>query len=283
MPTKLQEILDHTRHRVATARRQVPLAELARQAERTMRRSRRFERALADAEVSGIAVIAELKKASPSRGVIRGSFPVGRLATQLAQGGAVALSVLTEEKYFQGSLQNMREAAAATGLPILRKDFIVDEYQLFEAVTNSADAVLLIAAALKDPEFGMLYRRAGELGLDVLCEVHDEAEMARAVAIGAEIIGVNSRDLKTLQLDRETHLRLAAAFPRNIVRVAESGIDSAEDIRELRHAGYSAFLIGEALMTNDDPGSALSQLISASKAPPLGAVGVGGWSQGTKD
>jgi indole-3-glycerol phosphate synthase len=283
MPPSLQQILDHTRSRVDTAKKGVPLAELARQTERMLRQSRRFKRALERSSVTGVAVIAELKKASPSRGLIRGSFPVGRLATQLAQGGAAALSVLTEEKYFDGSLQDLREAAAATGLPCLRKDFIVDEYQLFEAATNSADAVLLIVAVLKDPELGILYRRARELGLDVLCEVHDESELARAVAIGAEMIGVNSRDLKTLRVDMDTHLRLASQLPANVVRVAESGIHSAADVRRLRSAGYHALLIGESLMDSEDPGAALSQLIAAAKAPPLGSVGVSGWSMGTKD
>jgi indole-3-glycerol phosphate synthase len=279
----LPAILDHVRAQVESRSRDVPLLELAAQAERLTRPADRFKRALQAESARGVAVIAELKQASPSRGMIRGTFPVGRLATGLMRGGACALSVLTEERYFHGSLQDLREAAAATGLPCLRKDFIVDEYQLFEAATNSADAVLLIAAALPDPAYSALYRRARELNLDVLCEVHDEGELARTIAIGAEIIGVNSRDLKTLAVDAETPLRLSAKLPPGAVTVAESGIKSAEDIRRLRAAGYQAFLIGEALMKEDDPGAALAQMIAQAKAPPLGSSGVAAWGQGTKD
>ena len=281
--TTLQEILDHVRGQVEARKGEVSLAELARQAERLTRPPRRLKHALEAGSSRGIAVIAELKQASPSKGMIRGSFPVGRLAASLMQGGASALSVLTEEKYFHGSLQNLREAAAATGLPCLRKDFIVDEYQLFEAATNSADAVLLIAAALPDPEYSILFRRARELNLDVLCEVHDEAELARTIAIGAEIIGVNSRDLKTLEIDPENPIRLAGKLPPNAMKVAESGIKNADEIRRLRAAGYQAFLVGEMLMKEDDPGAVLAQLIAQAKAPPLGSSGVAGWSLGTKD
>jgi indole-3-glycerol phosphate synthase len=223
-----------------------------------------------------------LKKASPSRGVIRGSFPVSRLALQLSDGGATALSVLTEELHFQGSLANLAEAAVASGLPCLRKDFIVDEYQLFEAKVSGAAAVLLIASALTGPEMDKLFRRARELGMDVLCEVHDEQELARAVAMGADIIGVNSRDLKTMAVDRNTLFRLAPMIPKNAMRVAESGIKSGADVRELYDAGYRAFLIGEALMSSPDPGFALTQLIAQAKARP-GAFAPSGWPQGTKD
>ncbi|MBI2683402.1 MAG: indole-3-glycerol phosphate synthase TrpC [Acidobacteriales bacterium] len=281
--TTLQEILDSVRADVEARKRAVPLGELARQAERLTRSPRRLKRALEAESSRGTAVIAELKQASPSKGMIRGTFPVGRLALSLLQGGASALSVLTEEKYFHGSLQNLREASAATGLPCLRKDFIVDEYQLLEAATNSADAVLLIAAALPDPEYSILFRRARELNLDALCEVHDETELSRTIAIGAEIIGVNSRDLKTMEVDEENPIRLAAKLPPNAVKVAESGIKSADDIRRLRAAGYQAFLIGEALMRQEDPGAALAQMIAQAKAPPIGSSGVAGWSAGTKD
>jgi indole-3-glycerol phosphate synthase len=273
MPATLLQIIAETRARINHAKRSVPLADLAEQAERHPRSVRRFCRALQSAAETGIAVIAELKKASPSRGVIRATFPVGALASQLAAGGAAALSVLTEEPHFQGSLQNLRDAAAATGLPCLRKDFIVDEYQLFEAVASSASAVLLIAAALDDAELGKLHRRAVELKLDVLCEVHDETELERVIAVGADIIGVNCRDLKTLAVDPATHFRLAAKMPPHVLRVAESGIGSPTDIRRLRAAGFQAFLIGESLMREPQPGAALAQLISGALAPASGAAG----------
>jgi indole-3-glycerol phosphate synthase len=268
---------------VERARREVPLAELETRAARVSAGNFRFRTRLEERAETGIAVIAELKRASPSRGVIRGSFPVSRLASQLRDGGAAALSVLTEEQHFQGSLGYLAEAAAATGLPCLRKDFIVDEYQIFEAKAHGAAAVLLIAAALTGPELGTLHSRARELGLDVLCEVHDEAELARVVAVGADVIGVNSRDLKTLKVDRQTHFKLAAQMPKNVLRVAESGIKSGADVRELWSAGYRAFLIGETLMTENDPGAALAQLIAQARAPKAGAAAPSSWAQGTKD
>ena len=283
MGATLAQIVDEARVRVERARREVPLAELEARAARVTEASFRFRTALEERAETGIAVIAELKKASPSRGVIRGSFPVSRLAHQLKEGGATALSVLTEEQHFQGSLGYLAEAAAATGLPCLRKDFIVDEYQLFEAKLHGAAAVLLIAAALSGPELTTLYSRSRELGLDVLSEVHDEDELARVVAIGADIIGVNSRDLKTLKVDRGTHFKLAAQIPKNVLRVAESGIKSGADIRELWSAGYRAFLIGETLMGENDPGAALAQLIAQARAPRAGAPAPSSWPQGTKD
>jgi indole-3-glycerol phosphate synthase len=215
--------------------------------------------------------------------MIRGSFPVASLAMQLAQGGAAALSVLTEEMHFHGSLANLAEASVASALPCLRKDFIVDEYQLLEAKLSGAAAVLLIASALDGPELDSLFRRARDLGLDVLVEVHDEQELARAVAIGADIIGVNSRDLKTLVVDRHTLLRLAPLMPKNALCVAESGIKSGAEIRELYAAGYRAFLIGEVLMANPEPGMALAQLIAQARAPQHAMAEPSGWPQGTKD
>jgi len=282
MPIALAKILEEARARVDSAQRTRPLESLAAAAQAVDGEPFRFSQALRASAESGIAVIAELKKASPSRGVIRGSFPVSRLALQLAEGGASALSVLTEELHFQGSLANLAEAAAASGLPCLRKDFIVDEYQLFEAKVSGAAAVLLIASALSGPEIDKLFRRARELGMDVLCEVHDEQELGRAVAMGVDMIGVNSRDLKTMAVDRNTLFRLAPLIPKNVLRVAESGIKSGTDVRELYDAGYRAFLIGEALMSSPDPGIALTQLIAKAKARS-GAFAPSGWPQGTKD
>src|SRR5712671_5800701 len=210
----------------------------------------------------GPAIIAELKKASPSQGLIRAEFRPAELARELEEAGATALSVLTDEEFFQGSLANLRAASAAVKLPCLRKDFIVDEFQLLEARANSADAVLLIVAALSPTELPALARGARERELDVLCEVHDAEELARAVEAGCDLIGVNSRDLRTFKVDLETAFRLAESFPENVVRVAESGIASGADITRLRAAGYHAFLVGESLMGAERPGEALRALMS---------------------
>jgi indole-3-glycerol phosphate synthase len=208
-----------------------------------------------------MAVIAELKKASPSKGLIRAEFRAAELAGELESSGATALSVLTDEEFFQGSLNNLREASAAVSIPCLRKDFIVDAFQLLEARANSADAVLLIVAALSEHELHSLLATAREHGLDVLCEVHDANELQRAVDAECDLIGVNTRDLRTFTVDLNTAFRLANRFPENVVRVAESGIHSAEDVTKLRAAGYDAFLVGESLMRAEHPGEALQGLL----------------------
>ncbi|MGH9509930.1 MAG: indole-3-glycerol phosphate synthase TrpC, partial [Terriglobales bacterium] len=254
MPVTLDQIVARTRARVAEAGKSADRAELELRARE--HKVRGFRRALEQASGRDVAVIAELKRASPSRGVIRGGFAVGGLAQQLAKAGAAALSVLTEEEFFQGSLVYLDEASIASDLPCLRKDFILDEFQLLEARAHRADAVLLIAAALAPVELPPLALRARELELDVLCEVHDEAELRRALDAGCEIIGVNSRDLRTFQVDLGTALRLAPQIPAGVLRVAESGIRTADDIHHLRSAGYQAFLIGESLMQADSPGAA---------------------------
>src|SRR4051812_2355744 len=196
MPITLDVILAARRRDVALAKAGADLAALRRDADAHVPRG--FRRALAEAAKTRPAIIAELKKASPSKGVIRGSFPVARLAATLAAGGAAALSVLTEEAHFHGSLASLREASAATDLPCLRKDFIVDPFQLLEARANHADAVLLIVAALSDAELNSLHAEARELGLDVLVEVHDRAELSRALAIGADVLGVDTPVFATL-------------------------------------------------------------------------------------
>jgi indole-3-glycerol phosphate synthase len=198
--------------------------------------------------------------------LIRGSLHVGYLAIHLATAGAAALSVLTEEEFFQGSLDNLREASAATELPVLRKDFVIDEFQLVEARAHRADAVLLIVAALDQKALVLLQRRSRELLLDVLCEVHDETELTRALDAGCELVGVNSRDLRSFEVDLTTAMRLGPLIPPGIVRVAESGIHSGADIARLRAAGYQAFLIGEALMKAPDPGKELKRLLAESFA-----------------
>ncbi|MGA9305210.1 MAG: indole-3-glycerol phosphate synthase TrpC [Candidatus Sulfotelmatobacter sp.] len=261
MPVFLDQIVDSTRRKVFETRQTADLRDLGRRAEQHMPRG--FRRALEGTSRAGVAVIAELKKASPSKGLIRAEFCVEELARELEAAGAAALSVLTDDEFFQGSLENLRLASAAVKIPCLRKDFIVDEFQLLEARANSADAVLLIVAALTNAELNRLALGAGLHGLDVLCEVHDEEELRRALDSGCDLIGVNTRNLRTFQVDAETAFRLAEKLPKNVVRVAESGIRSGEDIARLRAAGYQAFLIGESLMRAENPGAALRELVAS--------------------
>jgi len=213
-----------------------------------------------------IAVIAELKKASPSKGLIRADFRPSELARELEQAGAAALSVLTDEPFFQGSLEYLRQASSSCSLPCLRKDFIVDEFQIVEARANRADAILLIVAALDQKELLSLAEIARSHGLDVLCEAHDELELQRALDAGCDLIGINSRNLHTFEVNLETAFRLAEKIPQECVRVAESGIHSGADIARLRSAGYEAFLIGESLMKAERPGEALVKLMEEAKA-----------------
>lgn len=258
MPTKLEEIVAATRERVAAAKATLR----AQNGDVRRHRPRGFRKNLVDAAKSGIAVIAELKKASPSKGLIRGDFPVAELARELESAGAAALSVLTNEKYFQGSLQNLELASAATRVPCLRKDFIVDEFQIAEARAHGADAILLIVAALSDSELKALAARARDFELDALCEVHDAMELQRALDEGFDLIGVNNRNLHTFQVDLNTSLELAELMPPGVTKVAESGIESGEDIARLRQAGFHAFLIGESLMRAPRPGDALRELLA---------------------
>lgn len=214
---------------------------------------------------NGIAVIAELKKASPSKGLIRADFRPSILGRDLEQAGAAALSVLTDEEFFRGSLDYLREASANCSLPCLRKDFIVDEIQIVEARANRADAVLLIVAALDQRELTALAAAAESNGLDVLCEAHDELELQRAMDAGCDLIGINSRNLRTFEINLETAFRLVEKIPATCVRVAESGIQSGADLGRLRSAGYDAFLIGEWLMRDENPGEALRKLMEEAK------------------
>ena len=259
MTAFLDKIVAATRRRVSEAKDSVDVSEFERRAEEHVPRG--FRKALENRK-DQIAVIAELKKASPSKGLIRESFNVVELARELEGAGAAALSVLTDEEFFQGSLANLRNASASVAIPCLRKDFIVDEFQLLEARANSADAVLLIAAALTQAELVALVRGAREWELDALCEVHDEEELKRAVDAGCDLIGVNTRNLQTFEVSFDTAFDLAEQFPANCVRVAESGIRSAEDVTRLRVAGYHAFLVGESLMRAERPGGALRGLLS---------------------
>jgi indole-3-glycerol phosphate synthase len=263
MPTTLDQIVAGARRRVASSKPLANRAGLAKDASAHVPRG--FAAALRRASALGPAVIAELKRASPSRGVIRGSFHVAALASQLEAAGAAALSVLTDEEYFQGSIANLCEASAAAELPCLRKDFIVDEFQLLESRANHADAVLLIVAALAPAELRRLHAVAREFSLDVLCEVHDEDELGRALDLGCDIIGVNNRDLRTFQVDLNTALRLGRNIPPGVLKVAESGLRAGADIRRLRDAGYEGFLIGESLMRAEFPGQALKELLAAAR------------------
>ena len=260
MSTQLERILAHTRQELTARRAATDLAQLERQA--AAHKPRGFAAALRRASASGPAVIAELKKASPSRGLIRADFDPVTLAQSLETAGAAALSVLTDREFFQGSLENLTLASAAVRIPCLRKDFIVDAFQIVEARAAGADAILLIVAALPDAELHSLYAEAQRMELDVLCEVHDAAELDRAVALGFTIMGVNSRNLHTMQVDPEGQVELARCLPKTAVRVAESGIRTQADMARMAAAGYNAFLIGESLMREADPAAALAALLA---------------------
>jgi len=209
------------------------------------------------------AIIAELKKASPSAGLICPSFDPESLATQYQDAGAAAISVVTEAQFFQGNLEFLARLRWTTRIPLLRKDFIVDPYQIHEARHAGADAVLLIAALHDLPSLKHLCLEAGNLGMDTLVEVHDEVELERSLAAGATLVGVNNRNLENFEVSLETGLRLGRRIPNGVVAVAESGIHSAEDVRMLADAGFHAFLVGESLLRSSDPGAALSSLIAA--------------------
>jgi indole-3-glycerol phosphate synthase len=270
MSTHLDRIVASTRVTVAAAKERIPVAELERLA--ALHQPRGWARALRTRSASGPAVIAEIKKASPSKGMIREDFDVPSLARSYFAGGAAALSVLTDEPFFQGSLHNLELASAAVPLPCLRKDFTVDEYQIAEARAHGGDAILLIVAALTDAELKRFSQVAHALTLDVLVEVHTGDELDRVLAAlgegGADAIGVNNRNLKSFEVHLETSIELVERIPAGVVRVAESGIATAEDLARLRAAGFDAFLIGESLMRQPDPGEALVALISGASVTP---------------
>jgi len=263
MPASLDSIVAAARQRVSAHRRAADIGSLERAAAKHTPRG--FLNRLRHVSRDGIAIIAELKKASPSKGLIRADFSPASLACDLEQAGAAALSILTDEQFFQGSLGCLRQASSSTSLPCLRKDFIVDEFQVVEARANCADAILLIVAALTQKELLSLAQSASSYQLDVLFEAHDEHELSRALDAGGELIGVNSRDLRTFEVTLETALRLAEKIPPRCFRVAESGIHSGADLARLRSAGYEAFLIGESLMKAERPGTALMNLLAEAK------------------
>jgi indole-3-glycerol phosphate synthase len=270
----LAEIVASTRERVAARARAVPVAELeAAGAARVARGDiRPFGPALAaeqaggDGSPPGIAVIAEHKRASPSAGAIRSDVALADVVGAYERGGAAALSVLTEETRFAGSLEDLRAARDASTLPILRKDFIVEDYQLHEALAAGADAVLLIVAALEPGELTELYALASQLGLDVLVEVHDARELEAATSLGARIIGINNRNLATLEVDLATTFALLPAVSGGALVVAESGFRTRAELERLADAGVDAVLIGEALMRAPDIEAATRELTASPRA-----------------
>ena len=258
MSTVLDEILARTRERVALEQERRPLGHLH-AAVRLAPSPRPFAEALARG--GRVNVIAEYKRRSPSRGAIREDLAPGDVARRYEENGARALSVLTDEPFFGGRLGHLGEARTNVTLPVLRKDFVVDPWQVWEARAAGADAVLLIVAALADAELGTLLSVAREARMEALVEVHDRSELTRALAAGARIVGVNNRDLRTLEVSLRTSFALADAIPDDVLAVSESGIRSAADVRALREAGFDAFLVGEQRMCAPDPGAALARLL----------------------
>lgn len=259
-PDLLATIVAAARQVVRDRRRGLPEDLLASRVPENLDGKARFEAALAARGRPN--VIAECKRRSPSRGILRRDYRPEAIAAAYERNGAAAVSVLTEPTFFDGSLDHLRAVRAAVAVPVLRKDFIVTPYQLLEAAAAGADAVLLIAAALDDADLGALHARAAELGLGVLVEVHDSEQMGRAARVGAAVIGVNNRDLRTLTVDVEASHGLAPQMPEGAIGVAESGLRTSADLVRLTAVGYSAFLIGETLMTSPDPGAALRDLLA---------------------
>ena len=257
IPDILARIVAKKKEDLAAARS--PLDQWERSAELCRSGKRDFRAALA-ARVP--AIIAEVKKASPSKGVLAPHFEPARIASQYERGGASALSVLTDRDFFQGSLADLEAARHAVALPVLRKDFTIAREHIIEAAAHGADAILLIASILTEQEIRDYREEAARFRMAALVEVHNRRELDVAIAAGADLIGVNNRDLATFQVSLETSLRLAEHMPDNVVRVSESGIHDARDIATLRAAGYTAFLVGEHLMRSGDPAAALGKLLT---------------------
>jgi indole-3-glycerol phosphate synthase len=259
-PDLLRTIVAATERVVEVRREREPVASLETRAAAARPRGTMFETALGQAD--RVNVIAECKRRSPSRGVLAAEYDPVSIARQYEAGGAAAISVLTEPTFFDGALEHLAAVRAAVAVPLLRKDFIVEEYQLFEARAAGADAVLLIVAALDQQTLMCLQQRAWDLGLATLVEVHDVEELDRAIDSGARLIGVNNRNLRTLAVDIDASYRLAAGIPANVIAVSESGLHSRTDLEKLSAAGYRAFLIGERFMTDASPASAIAALIA---------------------
>ncbi len=231
---------------------------------KTQSASRGFIQSIRNKKAKGeAALISEVKKASPSKGIIRADFDPQRIAKVYESNGASCLSVLTDQPYFKGKDEDMEAARAAVRLPVLRKDFMLTPYQIVESRALGADCILIIMAALSDRDARTLYTVAGELGMDVLVEVHDREELDRALEFSPKMIGVNSRSLKTLEVNLETAFDLVSAIPASVIRVAESGINTHEDLKSLQKAGYDAFLVGESLMREPDIGLAVKKLLGS--------------------
>lgn len=262
LPDILQKILKRKFEEIVERAEQTSLVQLSRQVEGASE-PRPFVEALRNTLAAGRpAVIAEIKKASPSKGVLREDFDPVAIAQSYAEAGASCLSVLTDRDFFQGSEAYLQAAREACTLPVLRKDFTIDPYQVYEARVLGADCILLIVAALGDATLRELYGLARELGMDVLVEVHDAEELDRALALGAELVGINNRDLRTFETRLETTLALLERIPEDRLVVTESGIHGIEDVRMMRDHGVNAFLVGEAFMRSPDPGEALRRLFA---------------------
>jgi len=258
----LATIVAATRRIVAVREGRESFDALAARAEARTVRPGAFRSALSRPD--RVNVIAECKRRSPSRGVLRPDYDPVAIARSYESAGAAAISVITEPTFFDGALEHLSAVRAAVGIPLLRKDFVVSEYQLLEARAAGADAVLLIVAALNQDDLRRLLMAARDLGLDALVEVHDEAELSRAIDVGADLIGVNNRNLRTLTVDVAASERLIVTIPPHVVAVSESGLKTAADLKRLRQQGYRAFLIGERFMTAPDPGALLSNLLEQS-------------------
>jgi len=253
----LADIVRSVRESLAERKKLAPLDSLRNGAAGTERRD--FLKFITG---GGVSVIAEMKKASPSAGILRKEYDPAGIAKGYEEAGATALSVLTEERHFGGSLSDLIAVKAAVSLPVLRKDFIVDEYQIFESAAAGADAILLIARILNEDELGRFLSISAELGLSALVEAHTEGDIRRAIGAGARIIGVNNRDLATLKTSIERSIELKSMIPADRIAVSESGIRGREEIEALGRAGFQAVLIGEALLKNEDPGRALAELLA---------------------
>jgi indole-3-glycerol phosphate synthase len=265
-PDLLQAIVAATRTRVAAAMAREPRASLEQRALRRTPKGQQFAERLSRRNT--INVIAECKRRSPSRGVLRAGYDPVAIALGYERAGAAAISVLTEPTFFDGALQHLEAVRAVANVPLLRKDFIVHEYQLLEARAAGADAVLLIVAALDDTELAAFGKAAEALGLAALVEVHDVAECRRALAAGAQIIGVNNRNLRTLHVDLNASRNVAEVLPTGTIGVSESGLKTTTDLNAMKALGYQAFLMGERFMVEPDPGAALAGLLEALEAAP---------------
>ena len=258
--TYLKEILKVTKTSVEEKKKTFPLIETTASSELLLSKKSFLESLRASIESHRVAVIAEMKKASPSQGLIRENYNPSELAKQYLEAKAACLSVLTDEPFFKGSLEHISIVKETVDLPVLRKDFIVDEYQIHESQLKGADCILLIVAALSKNQLQEFSHLASELNLEVLVEVHDEEEVERALEINSNLIGINNRNLETFEVNLETTERLIKKIPEEILTVSESGIKSSEDIKKIMSSGVSAFLVGEVFMRAEDPGKELKDL-----------------------